>query len=190
MKIVSIGDSLTNFGFNEDGWATKLIKTGKYTIENVGINGITSSEMLNKIPSSEIENKIIYADLITLWLGTNDVLQYYNNNITTQEYIKNIFLIIQYIKNIDSKIQILLIGLPSSSFSINKYISKEHSMLFVFNNELLKFSEKTDIPMINLMNNTDNQEIMVSDLYDGIHFNINGHNKLFNKMNNFLINNY
>lgn len=182
MKIVSIGDSLTNFGFNKNGWATKLILTGNYSIENVGFNGITSTEMVNKLPTLQIKNDIKNSDLVTIWLGTNDVLQYYDQKITPDNYVKNIFLIIDYIQDINPRVPILLIGLPISSFSVNQYVSKEQSLLYEFNQKLLQFSNKSGIPIINLMDNSDGQEILVTDLYDGIHFNSNGHNKLFNKL--------
>ena len=182
MKIVSIGDSLTNFGFNEDGWATKLIQTGKYPIENIGVNGITTTEMVNKLPTLQIKNKIKNSDLVTIWLGTNDVLKYHDQKITPDNFVKNIFSIIEYIQGIKHRVPIVIIGLPISSFSVNQYISKEQTLLYEFNQKLLQLSNKVGIPIINLMDNSDGQEILVTDLYDGIHFNSRGHNKLFNKL--------
>ena len=187
VNVIAIGDSLTNYGFQKDGWATLIQKAyPTIHIQNFGENGISSSEMVKQLPSFVDENAIRYANLATIWLGTNDVLRYYEQTISFQQYYHNIVTIIHYLKYINPSLQVILIGVPVSKFSVNQFISKEESFSYKFNSQLLNLSKHYHLPFVNLMDNCDGNEILLEDLYDGIHMNETGQKKTFFKIINVL----
>ena len=179
-QIILIGDSLTEWSFKENGWGKKLQDWygEKVTIVNEGYAGYNSKmvkELMHDIlpkPHSQInkKNEIL---LCTILLGTNDCY-FEGRKIAVQEYKKNILDIINHIHSGYPEAEILLITPPPTGFQIpmTKYIGVLHEI-------------KKDCPFINILNlHTHPTIILTSDLFDGIHFNDSGNNKLFKYVQN------
>jgi LPXTG-motif cell wall-anchored protein len=78
LNILSLGDSITfGYGLEEP---TKnafpyLIANGASEVENFSFPGWTSTELLAEISNEEYTSKLQQADVITLYIGANDLMQ-------------------------------------------------------------------------------------------------------------------
>lgn len=176
-QIILIGDSLTEWNFKENGWGKKLQDWygEKVTIVNRGYAGY-NSKMIKDMIHEIIPNYTEKMDLLicTILLGTNDCF-FEGRQISFQDYKLNILYIIDYIHLTNTKTEILIITPPISGYPklINKYID----VLY----EIKK--ERNFINIINLYNNPPNN-LVLTDLYDGIHINDSGNDKLFKNVQN------
>ena len=187
INVLAIGDSLTNFGFQENGWATLINRSSPHIIfQNFGQNNITSSKMVSDLPSLINVDQIKNAQVATLLLGTNDTLHYYDKPISLPQFSRNMYAIIYYLKSINPFLRIIIIGPPISPHSINEYITEEKSVMYAFNRAVLTLAKQLDIAFVDLMDNTDGNKILVEDLYDGIHMNYSGHLKMASKIGKHL----
>jgi len=183
INILAIGDSLTNFGFQENGWASLInLSNSHIKFKNSGKNGITSSEMVKSLPSLVTSDDIINAQIATLFVGTNDTLHYYKKPISLLQFSNNICTIIYYLKSINPSLRIILIGPPITTFSINEYITEEKSLIYKVNRAVSELAKKLNVVFVDLMDNCDGNKILVEDLHDGIHMNDSGHIKMVSKL--------
>ena len=179
-QIILIGDSLTEWNFKDNGWGKKLQDWygGKAKIINQGHAGYNSRMIKDTIyriiPKSTPNTEIL---ICTILLGTNDCF-FEGRKISFQEYKINILSIIDYIRSITPKTEILVITPPISGHQkpMTQYINSLY--------EIKK--ERNFINIINLHNNP-HANILVSDLYDGIHINDSGNEKLFKNVQNSII---
>lgn len=172
-KYVFIGDSLTfGYGINKnDNWVTKIKNILGCNVINKGINGNTTTDMLNRFSQDVIDNNPC---LVFIMGGTNDLLS--KRNITS--IIKNIELMIKDCISINSKV---IIGIPPTIISkdANKLFSPSpnydycESQLPILRNELIKLCCNYDIDYIDLYSLTEKN--LSKDIFnDGIHLNILG----------------
>jgi lysophospholipase L1-like esterase len=170
-EILLIGDSLTEWYQSNNGWGEQMKKwyDNKATIINKGFGGYTSEmikNMITDIIGNKKNNNLI---LCTILLGTNDCY-FVGRQTSSENYKKNILFIIDYIHNINPHTIILLATPPTASGDTNKiidYVNKVHQI-------------KKERPYIYLIDlHKDPFKIIIRDLYDGIHFNQSGSNKLF-----------
>ena len=74
---VALGDSITTgYGLaeNETGFARQVADSNGYTLTNLAQNGVTSSMLLTSLSDSEVSSAIASADLITVTIGGNDLM--------------------------------------------------------------------------------------------------------------------
>jgi lysophospholipase L1-like esterase len=172
-KIVLIGDSLTELGFKENGWCYLLLNSSKSDIHiiNKAYSGWTS-----KMIYENIKNMIKFKDvsIFTILLGTNDMYK----DITTNEYKIYILMIIDYLYELNINTKILLITPPINFFckNIKDYI------IAIYEISILR----PKIIIIDLYKINENR-ILLSDLYDGIHFNDIGNKKLYNIIKKYIL---
>jgi lysophospholipase L1-like esterase len=175
-KIILIGDSLTNLGFQKNGWCYYLVKSSNSdtTIINKSYCGWTSKMIYENIKNIINFNDISNISICTILLGTNDM----NKNISSNYYKNYLLMIIYYLYSLNINTKILLITPPINSFckNIKDYINVifEISMLI------------PKIIIIDLHNEYNENRILYSDLYDGIHFNDNGNKKIYNIIKNYI----
>ena len=187
INVLAIGDSLTNFGFQENGWATLINQSNPHIIfQNFGQNNITSSELVKDLPSRINVNQIRNAQIATLLLGTNDTLQYYDKPISLLQFSHNLCTIIYYLTSINPSLRIILICPPISTYSINEYMTEDKSLIYQVNREVLTLAKQLNFVFVDLMDNTDGNKILVKDLHDGIHMNDLGHIKMVSKIGKHL----
>ena len=176
-QIILIGDSLTEWNFKENGWGKKLQDWygGKATIINQGYAGYNSKmikDIIHQIiPKDTNKTEIL---ICTILLGTNDCF-FEGRQISFQDYKLNILYIVDYIHLTNPKIEILLITPPISGYlkGMTKYIDALY--------EIKK--ERNFINIVNLHDNP-HANIILPDLYDGIHINDSGNDKLFKNVQN------
>lgn len=177
-QIVLIGDSLTDWNFGENGWGGKLQHWygEKVKIVNSGYAGYTSKmikDIINDIIPVEKEKDIL---LCVILLGTNDCF-YKGRQVSHQDYKKNMLYIIDHIRSIYPKIEILTITPPITAYK----------------NELLPYINvlyeiKTEHTFINILNlHTHPNTMVLTDLSDGIHLNDSGNKKLFQYVQNAIV---
>ena len=74
---VALGDSITTgYGLeeNETGFARQVADSNGYTLTNLAQNGATSSMLFASLSGSEVSSAIASADLITITIGGNDLM--------------------------------------------------------------------------------------------------------------------
>jgi len=163
-----IGDSLTNHGFfYKNGWP-QLLKNLLPTVNiiNFGFNGYNSSQVKNIINMIITKEQPIH--FATILLGTNDCFSH--NNVTPEEYKKNIEFILHTILSLYPTCVIYLITPPICKI-IKNNIQDFISQLYLLGQ---------NFPTITIVDlHKSNFPILLEDFHDGVHFNENGHNKIF-----------
>ena len=185
-SVLTLGDSLTNFGYQPNGWITLFkSKCSNINFINKGINGFTSSDYTRNLPNILSGLNISKISSITIWLGTNDVLTIYDNPISANQFKSNINAIISYLQYFNIYIPIYLISIPINDFSLNEWISYEESIIKKFNNELEQLAKEKKINYIDLNEKTNKIYLTSDDLVDGVHFNDDGNLKIYNILKEF-----
>jgi len=187
-SVLTLGDSLTNFGYQPNGWVT-LFKSKCLNMNfiNKGINGFTSSDFTRNLPSILSGTNISKISSITIWLGTNDVLKIYDNPISGNQFKSNINAIISYLQYFNIYIPIYLISIPINDFSLNEWIPYEESIIKKFNIELKQLAKEKKINYIDLNEKTNKIYLTSEDLVDGVHFNDDGNLKIYNILKEFIL---
>lgn len=197
-KIESIcifGDS-TAWGawdMEKGGWVNRLwFYIGEKTdddceIYNLSISGGTTEIILERFKS---EAKIRNADALIFQSGKNDsYLKGKNgyNQIPIDQFIQNLEEIIKKAKNITSNI--IFIGFNNVDETKTKPVFWED--IYYINTEINKYNEvmknvckENSIPYLDILGLLNNE-----DLEDGLHPNSVGHEKIFVKVRDFLIEN-
>ncbi|MGL5354060.1 MAG: GDSL-type esterase/lipase family protein [Clostridium sp.] len=175
---VFIGDSLTfGYGVNKtNNWVYKLQKSLSLNLINKGINGNTTTDMLNRFS----EDVIIKNPKSTFIMGgTNDLL----SNRSTEFILKNIELMITECLSINSKI---ILGIPPTiivddafklfspcdtyNYCINELPKLRDGILLLAKKYNLLYFDFYSLSLDNISNNI---------FLDGIHFNETGQDLLF-----------
>ena len=73
---VALGDSITTgYGLDEaQSFAEQIAEQEGYTLTNLAKDGATSSMLLTSLSDSEVSSAIASADLITITIGGNDLM--------------------------------------------------------------------------------------------------------------------
>ncbi len=198
-NICIFGDSIA-FGVEDPrngGWVFSLKKDfevhneNKYVnVYNLGVDADTSKDVLERF---EVEAKARDTTTAIIAIGINDTVyrgEKNNTDITSNEFQDNIEALIQKSKEItnnivfigltkvdDQKVQPIPWSTTGKSYS-NEVIQK-------FDDILELVCEKNDVPyveMFSLLNTTE-------DLYDGIHPNTKGHQKMYEHIRDFFTEN-
>lgn len=187
-SVLTLGDSLTNFGYQPNGWVTIFKdKSPNINFINKGINGFTSSDYTKNLPNILSGINLSKINSITLWLGANDILTIKENPLSLNQFKSNINAIISYLQYFNLYLPIYLISIPINDFSLNKWIPYEESIIKKFNNELKQLAKEKKINYIDLNNKTNNIYLTSEDLVDGVHFNDEGNLKIYNILSEFII---
>lgn len=181
-NFIFIGDSLTfGYGINKNkSWIEKLtnisfIKSNKFNIINKGINGNTTTDMLNRF-SEDVSS--LNPNSIFIMGGTNDLL----SNRSISLIIDNIEIMIKegllYTQNI-------YLGIPPYIIKKDAYKLFMPSLTYdycennlpILRENLIILSKKYNIKYIDFYTETkDKNNIFI----DGLHFNEDGHNLFLN----------
>jgi lysophospholipase L1-like esterase len=191
-SICVFGDS-TAWGVSDQekgGWVNRLWfyagkKTkGKTKIYNLGIEGGTVNTILARF---ELEAKIRKADAFIFQSGGNDSVLIGKNgrsNVSADQFEKNLEEIIKKAKIITP--DIIFIGF--NNVDDKRTAPAPWGNFYYHNSKVEKYNEimknicqKNNIPYIDIFNLLKNE-----DLADGLHPNSLGHEKIFQKVKNFL----
>jgi len=182
-QIILIGDSLTEWNFKGNGWGKKMQNWygTKVQIINEGYAGY-NSKMIKEIISSIVKPQDNTFELLlcTILLGTNDCFLE-PRIIPFQEYKQNILSTIDYIRMMHPKTEILLITPPITGHPPKMKITFPNYINALY--EIKK--ERKFVNIVNLHNPPNN--LLVSDLTDGVHINDSGNDKLFKNVQNAIM---
>jgi len=195
-KIINVfGDSITWGAYDiEGGWANRLRKyleerdEDYFEVYNLGISGDNTDDLLKRFKN---ENEVRTPNSIIIAIGINDS-QYINSKdnprISLEEFETNLFSIIRDARVFTS--EIIFVGLTKVdeskllpvSWDLTKYYDNENISLY--NNKIKEICEKNNLPFIEMMDLLEDE-----DLSDGLHPNSVGHEKMFLRIKNFLLEN-
>lgn len=190
-SICIFGDS-TAWGawdLEEGGWARRLwkyvgIRDENYVeIYNLSISGGTSETVLERF---ENESKIRNADALIFQTGGNDASREHGkkeHRVSPEQFEHNIRQIIQHAKKITDKI----IFLGFRNVDESKSVPVSWIAIDYFNTDLQKYDSvmkkvcyEQDVLFCDI------SELKNSELYDGVHPNEVGHQKIFEQVRDFL----
>ncbi|WAA11274.1 SGNH/GDSL hydrolase family protein [Fervidibacillus albus] len=131
LKIVALGDSLTQGVGDENNQGGYLFSLEQkfaemkgvkdVQIDNFGVKGYRSDQLLTRIQQKEIKTEVEQADLVVITIGGNDIMQVVKENIFHLEmddfqqkqeiYENNVSDIFRFIQEYNNKTTVVLIGL-------------------------------------------------------------------------------
>lgn len=191
-RICVFGDSIT-FGYNDDegGWVDRLkrfffTQNNDVSVYNVGISGDTTENLLSRLELECIQrepNVLIFA------IGINDssyIESKENHQIDVKFFRDNLSKILEIGRKFTQTI--VFIGLTRVDeiktkpipWDKRKYYDNENVQKY---NSIIKdFCSDNNIPFVSMIDT-----INLDDLDDGLHPNSKGHEKIFEKIRNFLL---
>jgi len=177
--------------FEKGGWVNRLRlfldnrETEDYfEVYNLGISGDNTRGLLKRI---EIECEARNPTTIIISIGENDSAKNSYVYVPLEEFEKNMLKIIKISKKITSKI--ILLGTKRVDESKTNPVPWDKSVSYTnkdfeeYDKVIMKVAKKEKISYLK-MSDLMNKE----DLEDGIHPNIKGHEKIFQRVKDFLIN--
>lgn len=195
-KTINIfGDSITWGAYDENGgWADRLKNyfmnqdKGFFDFYNLGVSGDNTDDLLKRF---KIENEARTPDLIIVAIGTNDasyVKSINENYVSLERFENNLSEIINQAKEFTS--EIVFVGLTKSNeemvmpapWATDFYYDNENAE--IYNNKIKEICERNSLPFIEMLDLLDND-----DLEDGIHPNSKGHEEMFLRIKDFLVEN-
>ncbi len=204
-RIIIFGTSITWGAWDPEGggWVNRLRKYIELGIENekikdeiivynLGIDGDNSDKIVKRF-EGEYKNRTIYEaeDFIIFDMGTNDAsyresLQ--SNEVPLKKYKENILQLIKKAKHYTNNI--IFIGITNiddtktNPIPWNKDAYYKNKNIKDYNLALKDLSKNNDVKFIDMAD-----LITKEDLEDGLHPNAGGHEKIFQKVKDFLIEN-
>lgn len=195
MSICVFGASVTwgACDFEKGGWANRLrlfLDNNNYDLRlyNLGVSGTTSTDVLDGFYAEAIKRK---PEIIIFSLGDNDSSYRTgagSNKVPIEMYRENIAELSTQAFKITNKV--VFLGLRKVdetktmpvSWNADAYYRNEYGDKY--NSELKKVCLENSVGYIDLMD-----VINIQDLFDGLHPNSAGHEKIFLKVKEYLLNN-
>jgi|SRR3989344_5769652 len=190
--ILVFGDSIT-WGakdLEKGGWVNRLklfFESNNKGIDvyNLGVSGDNSRDLLERFENES--NKRIFEDtLIIILIGTNDSSKHQEINVPIREFEENLIKLLDISRSLKAKLLFLGINKVDESRTSPVYYD---STLFYKNKDLREYekivkdiSKIKKIPFLKLFNLLKDE-----DFDDGVHPNAMGHEKIFQRINKFLI---
>ncbi len=196
MAICVFGDSLVWGAWDLElgGWVNRLrlwfddfdeSDEGYHFVYNLGIDGDNSKGVLSRIKSECQSRK---PHVIIIAIGSNDSANpEHRISIPLEDFEKNINKIINISKEFTDKMLFLSIDLVDESrtnpTAWDKTLFYSNKRTKTYNDTLLNICNDNKIPVIDITG------ISKKDSPDGVHFTSKDHEKIFQKVRNFLVNN-
>jgi len=185
MNICIFGDSITWGAYDpiNSGWAGLLRnylegKDDDITTYNLGICADNSYGLLKRFM---VEAEPRKPDLIIFAIGANDIKHQKENPVKFDEFEKNINELVDQAKKFTKKIVILEITPVDEKLTTPRnrppYNYRENRDVSMCNKILKKITEDKNIIFVTIPDNFSEE-----DLYDGLHPNTEGHQKIFEKV--------
>lgn len=200
IHMVAIGDSITRGVGDETGnfgYVGRLKKTlnssnQKITIENHGITGNRSDQLLDRLTGDDLVTDIQHADIVLITIGANDILQIFKQNFLDlhldqfsdekDEYRERLRNIVSTIKTTNDEASIYLIGFYNPFKTFFADIDEVDYIVDYWNNIGLEVTTEFDnvhyIPTKDLF--TGPAESYLSD--DNFHLNYDGYKIMTNRI--------
>lgn len=194
-KTINIfGDSIVYAGYVDGGgWVSRLKnylekrKDDYFEVYNLGITGDVTEGLLKRF---KIENEARTPNVIMIAIGTNDasyVKSKNENYVSLEKFENNLLEIIKQAKEFTD--EIIFIGLIKSDESMvmpapwatDFYYDNKN--IEIYNSKIKEICEKNNLPFIEML------DLLDDDLEDGLHPNSKGHEKMFLRIKEFLVEN-
>ncbi len=155
---------------------------------NLGVSGDNSDGLLKRF---SVENEVRKPDIILIGIGINDS-QYINSKenprVPLERYEKNLKELIRQGRKFTK--DIIFVGLTKIDetklmpipWDKSKYYDEEN--VAIYNAKMKEVAEKHNLPFIPMLDLLRNDELI-----DGLHPNTKGHEKMFQRVKDFLIDN-
>lgn len=189
MNICIFGDSITWGAYDPQngGWVNRLRnyfeeQDKDIDVYNLGISGDSTADLLDRI---EIEAKSREANIIVFAIGVNDAQFIHSTNsnrISDNDFENNIKKLFEIAKKFTSKI--IFVGLTPVDETKTKPIPWNTDKTYTnerikkFNKIIGDFCSKNNLKFISI-----NDLLNNDDLVDGLHPNVQGHIKMFERIN-------
>ncbi len=191
-SICVFGDSIVWGASDEEmgGWVERLrtlfLRGNDIEVYNLGISGNNTEKLIKRF---EDEAKYRGADILIFSIGTNDsqYIESKNNpRVSLKKFKKNIEYLIKKSRKITNKI--IFIGLIKVDESKTMPVPWSDEKKYYDNENILKYNSvisevclEKNVYFLDIYNFLNND-----DLDDGLHPNSNGHNKIFEKVRDYL----
>lgn len=201
LSIVSLGDSLTQgVGDSKDAGGyipylkeqlemLKDIRTAK--IENYGVSGNRTDQLLKRLKKTEVKEAIEQADMVMITIGGNDVMKVFREHFANLElsvfekakkgYEKRLQEILHTIRNYNPDVYIVLIGIYNPFEKWFEIDELDH-IIWDWNetseNIISQFEQATYIPIIDIFENKE-EELLYDDQF---HPNDRGYELISNRL--------
>ncbi|MFD1738380.1 GDSL-type esterase/lipase family protein [Bacillus salitolerans] len=205
IHIVAIGDSLTiGYGDSDNGGylatlEAELLKQREIknvTIENYGVGGFRSTQLVDKLDQSSVKYAIQDADIVLITIGGNDIIQVVQENFfqlnhahfeeASKKYVSNIHGMVGKINAINPNSQIFLLGVYNPLSGLFPFIPEIDLIVENWNEqtalELGKYENTHFVPLFDVFKG--NEELYLYEDY--IHPNNNGYEHIANRVFSYL----
>lgn len=188
MNILIFGDSITWGAYDPEqgGWATRLRnyfekKGNDINVYNLGVPGDTTTDLLERI---EMEAKSREPNLIIFAIGINDAQFIHSTNglrVSLDEFQQNLAKLFSIAKKFTDKV--VFVGLTAvdeaktTPIPWNTDKSYTNENIKRLDSAIEKFCENNKLKFIPI-----DSVVRNDDLIDGLHPNIQGHIKIFNRI--------
>lgn len=207
LHIVAIGDSITRGvgdetkGFGYVGILQDKLNTINQivTIDNHGVTGNRSDQLLTRLDSPEIIEDVEKADIVLITIGANDILEIFKENFVNldldqftdeqHEYRKRVTKILEKVRQINSNTSIYLIGFYNPFKTFFADIDEVDFIVDYWNNIGYEVTTQIDnvhyIPTKDLFNGPASTYLSE----DNFHLNYSGYQKMSDRILKSLIKN-
>jgi acyl-CoA thioesterase I len=179
-SLILIGDSLT-YGYGvhrKESWTYKLSLIENINIINKGVNGSTTTDMLNRFTKDVSK---LNPDIIFIMGGTNDILSNRDLSLT----LKNIELMIKESLTVTKGI---IIGIPTTVYKTNTNFISYETYDFIIENlkklrlGLIALCKEFNIKYIDFYTATSSSKYYNDIFIDGIHLNTLGNQIMYEEV--------
>jgi lysophospholipase L1-like esterase len=194
-RICIFGDSIVRGGIDKEkgGWANRLrlfleSKDDDVRTYNLGVSGNNSNDLIKRF---NIEAEAREPGIIIFAIGTNDAAYAKSkkgNYVPIENFKENLEILKQRAEKLTLKI--IFIGLTKADeektlpIPWHKDFYHKNKNIREYDRAIKYFCEKNNLPFIEMFDLLDND-----DLADGLHPNSAGHEKIFQRVKDFLIKN-
>ncbi len=192
--ICIFGDSITWGAYDpkNGGWVTLLrnnLEPKDGSVYNCGISGDNTDDLLKRF---KVEAKARKPEVVIFAVGINDS-QYTNSRensrVPKARFIANLHTLIEQAKELTNSI--LFVGLTNVEESklmpipwSSKDKNYDNANASLYNSFIEEVCKDYDLPFLNILD-----LLGIKDLHDGLHPNSNGHQKIFERVKEFLLEN-
>jgi len=178
--------------YEKGGWANRLKKhfenqDGDISVCNLGVSGDTTDDLLERFDAEAKANK---PDMIIFAIGINDALRQTNerDESALERFKDNLRELLVRARAFADNV--IFVGLTkahkseNAPFFWNADIEGKNELIRKYDDAVKKMAVETDLPFIEMYDLLDRE-----DMEDGLHPNSAGHEKMFRKIKDFLIEN-
>ena len=192
-RLSIFGDSITwgKADTEYGGWVNRLRNyfetASEYDVEvyNVGVSGDTTEDLVKRFtPDCEARNRKPQIILFAIGINDSSLINTPDNpKVSVEQFQSNLRRLFSEAKTFSNTIAFIGLTTVDESKMPRKEVKYwSNDSIRKYNKVLQHFCHETDIPFLDMLSVLD-----IKDLFDGLHPDANGHEKMFQKIKEFLI---